>query len=483
MLSSTVAAADILETGPQPQNHSYAGSKSAAYSLSQSRSQPRPQSRPQSRPSRQRPTSNDRRNRVSREDIPTQKELTSRSFQRELRANQRAAAKLIRRIETENPKKRKQTTSRKKLKEQYGLAFVEMPGGEILARHGEILGVNLSGESRRVVLELGFTVMRQTVLEKIGITLDLLRIPAGMSMKEALEAVRAADQKSHYDYNMAYAPAAYHKGFIVGNVPQGEIGTRASSRDEQVKGKNTVADENRLLVGMIDTGVNAEHKSLGNVEFLQGNVGRGPTVTPRDHGTAVASILARGRPARIIAIDVFSGPAAYADAESIVIALEFLARQNVGVINMSVAGPNSPLLAQAVKNLIKQGYIIVAAVGNEGPAGPERFPAAQSGVVGVTAVDGSFAVFEMANQGEAVDYAALGVQIEAASVRGQKKYSGTSFAAPIVSAFLANRYQHPDTSGASKALLVLDRAVTDLGPEGPDGIFGRGFLANQEGSR
>jgi len=444
----------------------------ASQSRPQSRPAPRPPSRPTSRPPQRKSTASG----PSR-DQWTQRELVSRSFQHELEYRKRMAAKLIRRIETENAEGRKRTAARKKLKEQYGLAFVEMPRGETLVRHGEILGANLSEESRKIVLKMGFTVMRHTGLGEVGITLDLLRIPDGLSMKEALEALRAADKKSHYDYNMAYAPASDRSENMAASKV-GKDNESARPEPQEAVATSLAAAEKRILVGMIDTGVNAGHKLLSHAMLLQGNLGRGPTVTPRDHGTAIASILARGRAARIVVVDVFSGPAAYADAESIVVALEFLAQQGVGVINMSIAGPDSPLLAQAVSNLIAKGYLIVAAVGNEGPAGPIRFPAGHAGVIGVTAVDNSRAIFEMANQGVAVDYAALGVKVKAASVRGQKNYSGTSFAAPIVSAFLADRYQRPDADRAGKLLLLLDGAVTDLGPTGPDLIFGHGFLPN-----
>src|SRR5256885_5630000 len=39
------------------------------------------------------------------------------------------------------------------------------------------------------------------------------------------------------------------------------------------------------------------------------------------------------------------------------------------------------------QNVLARGHLVVAAVGNDGPAAPPLYPAAWPGVVGVTAVD------------------------------------------------------------------------------------------------
>ena len=85
-----------------------------------------------------------------------------------------------------------------------------------------------------------------------------------------------------------------------------------------------------------------------------------------------------------------------------------------------------------------QGVVFVAAVGNEGPASGPLYPAAYDGVVGVTAVDGDGKVYRWANRGPFVDIAAEGVNVRIAKpVNQETLQSGTSFAAPLVSAYLA----------------------------------------------
>lgn len=449
--------------------------------------QPRPQPRPQIRPSDRPKQENGQRRNSSdgttgsrirhndRDKAVSADSVISREFQRRLLLQRLQAAKLIRRIEERKTKERKRRSAEKKLAKKYGLAFVKEGDRQVLVRHGEIIGINLSEPAVKKLADLGFQTRRRTVLSAIGLTMDLLLVPRGMSMKEALAVVKETDKQSYFGYNVAYTPSAYS---ALGSQKYGSFGTKKSlqASTENAAASRIKKADFSAVVGMIDTGVNAAHEALAGAKILQGNVGRGDRVTPRDHGTAVASILARHPETRIVAVDVFSGPAAYADAESIVLALEFLATSNVGVINMSIAGPANPLLETAVGNLIKRGHIIVAAVGNEGPKGPERFPAAQGDVIGVTAVDAEHMIFEHANQGRAVDYAALGVAVDAASVLGRKKYSGTSFAAPIVAAFLAHQLKKPDVEGVLNAMGQLNMVVTDLGVAGLDPVFGLGLV-------
>lgn len=460
----------------------------ASENLVEEQSQPRrqqPVRQPRTRPNSQQP------NRDTRKPTRTERERQARPTFREavntLQAQRPVeyrrltlrADKLIRRIEKADLKKKNSKKARAALKRQFKLAYVTRAGRQILIRDQELLAVNLSKESRTMLENFGFKVVRSSTLSRVGLRLDLILVPTRMSTEEALSAVKAADKMGNYNYNLAYTPASFSPLADPGRTETAGYTVNGFVLDEKGSAKmpeQGAPNSEPLIVGMVDTGINRKHKLLAGADIVQINMGRGKKVTPRDHGTAVASILAKGTPAKIMLVDVFSGPAAFADAESIVIALEILARQNVGVINMSIAGPDNELLELAVKNLIARGHIIVAAVGNAGPEGPDQFPAAHSGVVGVTAVDRHYVIFKEANQGLAVDYAALGVKIKAASLTGRKNYSGTSFAAPIVSAFLANQVRRPDAARAAKAMVMLDAATTDLGLKGRDPVFGRGFL-------
>lgn len=107
--------------------------------------------------------------------------------------------------------------------------------------------------------------------------------------------------------------------------------------------------------------------------------------------------------------------------------------------------------------MLARGHILVAAVGNDGPAAPPLYPASYAGVVGVTAVDAQARVLPEAARGPQVMFAAPGSQMVSASI-GTPPYRsvrGTSFAAPIVAALLAGMHTHPDKDAAKKAIATL----------------------------
>jgi subtilisin family serine protease len=132
-----------------------------------------------------------------------------------------------------------------------------------------------------------------------------------------------------------------------------------------------------------------------------------------------------------------------------------------------------------VRAVIARGHIIVAAVGNDGPAAPPLYPASYPGVIGVTGVDARNRVLPEAGRGPQVDFAAPGADFSAASLAGRTTaVRGTSYAAPIVAGLLASR----PGDGAQAALA---REALDLGARGADQIFGAGLVGQsaRDGAR
>jgi subtilisin family serine protease len=110
------------------------------------------------------------------------------------------------------------------------------------------------------------------------------------------------------------------------------------------------------------------------------------------------------------------------------------------------------LLEAAVRAALARGHVIVAAVGNDGPAAPVKYPAAYDGVIAVTAVDERGKVQIDANRGAAVMFAAPGVNIRAAQLSDEyAAVTGTSFASPVVAARFATLMAEPDPARAATA--------------------------------
>src|SRR3546814_16350022 len=74
-------------------------------------------------------------------------------------------------------------------------------------------------------------------------------------------------------------------------------------------------------------------------------------------------------------------------------------------------------LAAAVTRAQQRGILIVAAVGNNGPAAPHAYPASYRGVLAVTCVDAKDRLLPEAGRALHVDFAAPGDDVLAATDR------------------------------------------------------------------
>ncbi|RUT28838.1 protease [Arsenicitalea aurantiaca] len=245
----------------------------------------------------------------------------------------------------------------------------------------------------------------------------------------------------------------------------------------------------RARIGMIDGPINPDHEALaGRALEIVALDQAGLDPAGRTHGTAIAALLVGDAASRtpgllpeaeLVAIEAFHTSAGeeMADAFSLLRALDRLAEAGVGVVNMSLAGPDNALLADAVRALAARGVSLVAAAGNAGPAAPPLYPAAYPEVLAVTAIDAAERVYRQASAGPHIAFAAPGVQLwTAASVSGGRFRSGTSYAAPFVTAAVAALIAaEPGLTPEARRERLVAR-VRDLGEPGRDPVFGFGLV-------
>ena len=184
-------------------------------------------------------------------------------------------------------------------------------------------------------------------------------------------------------------------------------------------------------MGLIDGGVDDKHEVFAGIRIHHN--GCDGNVVPSPHGTAIAHLLvSRHSVGEIFAADVYCGEAFGGAVDAVSAAFGWMAREHVAVINVSLVGPRNKLMERVVKSLVSRGHLIVAAVGNDGPAAPPLYPASYEGVIGVTAVDGKHLVLIEACRGKQVDFAAQGADVQAAAGAPNiyVPVRGTSFAAP-----------------------------------------------------
>jgi hypothetical protein len=328
-------------------------------------------------------------------------------------------------------------------------------------RQGEVIAFALPAEAERTLVVAGFRVIRRTALTSLGEEVVRLAVPRGRSLSEALRAVRAAAPGAVTDFDHYYGLG---------------LASRAKpKRDGSARPAAGAAAPHGVSVGMIDTAV-AAHAALGAarvVSWKQGDDPKGVT----QHGTAVASLLAARGAGTIYSANIFRGPQAhpFTSIDILAEAMEWLMTQGAPVINMSIAGPPNALLEKMVAIAGARGRIVVAAAGNGGPAAPPVYPAALPGVVAVTAVDPALRVYRYANHGRYIAVAAQGVGVQAARTGGGfARFTGTSFAAPLVTARLARCR----AAGASAPVCrdQLLKSARDLGAPGFDDAYGNGYV-------
>lgn len=237
-------------------------------------------------------------------------------------------------------------------------------------------------------------------------------------------------------------------------------------------------------VGLIDTDVDETHSSLKDLPLTEQDFVTHGSLRPQTHGTAVASILARELPSprksapAVRAASVFflsEDGTTGATTASLVRAVDWMITEEVAVINFSLTGPPNKALETIVKAGQAEGIVFVAAVGNEGPAARPLYPAAYPGVIGVTAVDKDGKIYRWANRGEYVAVAAPGVQVEIARPGGGSLLdSGTSFAAPVVTAWMAGELA---SGRGGDPFRLIEAAARPATKAGRDGTYGFGILA------
>jgi subtilisin family serine protease len=263
-----------------------------------------------------------------------------------------------------------------------------------------------------------------------------------------------------------------------------------------------------VLLGLVDSGVALEHPELAQhlragvdtVALAEDAMPAGmKLVTPssplrqrsyaddQGHGTACASIMAaRGLamhgglggagalvvPAKALAaVEQEEGLTAVGSLADIDHAVKVVVDLGARVINLSfgtpasLLGPDDPIPhEEVVRYALARGCILVAASGNDGDDDP-FYPAALPGVIAVSAVDPQGRPSAFSSFGPHVALCAPGEDIPIASLQGYSVGSGTSFAAPFVTAAAALlqaralRQATPlDSEGARRVLTASARA-------------------------
>ena len=334
------------------------------------------------------------------------------------------------------------------------VAIIERDARGNPARRGELLVMDAEAAQLDRARTAGFAIIDRQPIEGLGFAVTRVRAPVGMALSAAeAELVRLLPGATVSADNLHFQSGAADDrprpgGFSVSATAVSSAAMRAAS------------------VGMID---GAPGKAVP-VAAVRGFASGAPV--PSNHGSAIASLLASAGAGPIRVADVYGSDKAGGNALAIARGLGWLVAEGSRVVTISLVGPRNPILERAIKTAQAKGVVVVAAVGNDGPAAPPAYPASYPGVIAVTAVDGRRRALIEAGRALHLDYAAPGADIRGLGANGKRmKLRGTSFATPLVAARLARAL------GQNRSWRkALDDEAIDLGAKGPDPVYGRGLV-------
>jgi subtilisin family serine protease len=207
-------------------------------------------------------------------------------------------------------------------------------------------------------------------------------------------------------------------------------------------------------IAVVDTGADLRAPEIAAARPLVYDV-RSHGSDVRDlngHGTLVAAAVARAsRGARLLIVRAGSSSGAFSDANEAA-AIRYAVDRGARVVNLSLGGPRTSSVERAaVRYAVARGVLLVAAAGDDYATRPE-YPAALLGSGGLAVAaatrDGRRAAFS--NMGSWVSVAAPGE-------------SGTSFAAPLVSAAAARVWAANPRLTARQVVSILEETASGGG--------------------
>lgn len=264
---------------------------------------------------------------------------------------------------------------------------------------------------------------------------------------------------------------------------------RSQSGIDAVEAWDIETGSSRIMVGLLDTGVDYNH------EDLKGRIVKGPNFVnegsdPMDdqgHGTHIAGIIAaRGNNGKgvaglcwscqVMAIKVADVSGASTNAW-IAQGLVYAVNHGTQIVNLSLGGFDpSKTLEQAVRYANSRNVVLVAAIGNESTS-QAVYPAAYPGVIAVGATDVNGGRASFSNFGDYLFLMAPGVSI-LSTYRGNsyQGLSGTSMSAGFISGVAALILSKNPSLSSSQVRRILAASTDDLGTFGKDPETGYGKI-------
>ncbi len=261
---------------------------------------------------------------------------------------------------------------------------------------------NNSGWGERVARELAdrhhLQLIAQWPVSTLGVSCVVYEVPEQLPLQQVMADLRKDRQISLVQQMHSFQVLGYQQASLKSyNDPYLRLQSGFQSLG--------IADLQRMTTGrgvriaLIDTGVDLGHPDLqGQIKYSENLAPEPSDHNLADvHGTAVAGVLS-ARPdngtgiagiapdAEVFALracwpDKPGSLAAHCNSFTLALALDQAIRLDSRIINLSLSGPEDPLLRQLIEKALEKGILIIAAVPGKGQLG--GFPANVPGAIAV----------------------------------------------------------------------------------------------------
>ncbi len=267
---------------------------------------------------------------------------------------------------------------------------------------------NNSGWSERMAHQLAERHQLQFVAQwpvtELGVSCVVYEVPETLSLQQVITALQKEQDVSLVQQMHSFevlgdkqpAVKSYSDPYLPLQTGFQTLGIRELHNSSTGKG---------IRIALIDTGVDLDHPDLkGQISYFENMAPEPSDHNLADiHGTAVAGVLSALPDNGIGIAGIAPGAevlafracwpinpgslAAYCNSFTLALALNQAMRMDSRIVNLSLSGPDDPLLRQLIERALTKGIIIIAAVPGKDQNG--GFPGNISGVIAVGQNDGS----------------------------------------------------------------------------------------------
>ena len=327
-------------------------------------------------------------------------------------------------------------------------------------------------------------------------TYQVLSVPAGMTVDQALAAYGQVPGVEAVQENRVYGPAG---AVAEPNDPYFDK-QWGMKRIQQAAVLASQVNCSNVTVAVLDTGIDYRHPDLQGHVLIGWNfaAGNNDILDRFGHGTHVSGIIGASANnsvgvvgvapnVKLMGIKVL-GDDGRGSTAAVVGGIKYAADYGAKIINMSLGSPDTtidPAIQAAIAYANQKGVIVIAAAGNN--RGDVGSPANDPGAIAVSSTS-QFLWFEylswFSNRGPKVEVSAPGgsiwstVPLDANKTgsTGYGKLSGTSMAAPVIAGAAAVVVARHPTWTPQQVHQAIDTAVLDKGSNGRDSRYGYGRI-------